>query len=340
MNVTDVVEAPVFANDSYNFNLRENMAGPVRLGSAVATHSEGTSFTYSLEGAGAVDFNIDGTGQITYTGTGEDFETPPTSYTFKAVATDVDGMKGEADVTVTIRNEQEGPMFAQSRYDLELDENVPGTVRIGALTATDPEGDRVFFTLEGDDALNFSVNNFDGVLSYRGTGEDFEDGPKTYEFAAVATSSGDLTGQATIVVAILDVNEAPTFDAAGYTFELKENVAGPIVVGRAPATDPDGDKVIYSLSGAGSTKFTVAGGDVMYAGSGEDFEQDPGPFEFMVIGTDPSGLTASANITVDVTDQNEAPTFDATAYDFNLSKTSRARYHWERPMLRTRTTMR
>ena len=320
VNVTDVVEAPVFANDSYNFNLQENMAGPVRLGSAVATHSEGTSFTYSLEGAGAVDFNIDGTGQITYTGTGEDFETPPTSYTFKAVATDVDGMKGEADVTVTIRNEQEGPMFAQSRYDLELDENVPGTVRIGALTATDPEGDRVYFTLEGDDALNFSVSYFDGVLSYRGTGEDFEDGPKTYEFAAVATSRGDLTGQATIVVAILDVNEAPTFDAAAFTYELKENVAGPIIVGRAPATDPDGDKIIYSLSGAGSTKFAIQGGDVSYTGSGEDFEADPGPFEFMVIGTDPSGLTASANITVDVTDQNEAPTFDATAYDFNLSE--------------------
>ncbi len=320
VNVTDVIEAPVFANDSYNFNLRENMAGPVRLGMAVATHSEGTNFTYSLEGAGAVEFDIDGTGQITYTGTGEDFETPPTSYTFKAVATDVDDMKGEADVTVTIRDEQEGPMFAQSRYDLELDENVPGTVRIGTLTATDPEGDRVYFTLEGDDALNFAVSYFDGVVSYRGTGEDFEDGPKTYEFAAVATSRGDLTGEATIAVTIQDVNEAPTFDAAGYTFELKENVPGPIIVGRAPATDPDGNKVIYSLSGAGSTKFTVAGGDISYSGSGEDFEEDPGPFEFMVIGTDPSGLSASANITVDVTDQNEAPTFDATAYDFTLSE--------------------
>ena len=326
VNITNVEEPPKFERDSYSFNLPENQTGPYDVGKAVATHSDGLDFTYSLSGAGATNFSIDTAGNIRYTGPGEDYEQEPRSYSFKAVATDTKDRKGEADVTVTIQDESEGPLFAQSQYDFELEENVSGTenwILIGKVSATDPEGEDIGYALKGDDADLFVLSNFlPGNVYYAGPGEDFEAGPETYDFIGVATDPDGLEGETRIVVTIKDVNEAPTFVAEAFTFELEENMQGPVDLGIAAANDPDeGDQLAFKLDGAGSTKFSISEqGQVTYTGVGEDFETDPGPFTFMAVVEDSEGLNASANITVDVKNQNEAPVFDTAEYEFSLSE--------------------
>ena len=321
LNVTNVPEGPRFAQSSYAVTMAENVPGPLTLGNVVATHDEGRDFGYRLDGDAASNFDLSTTGVLTYEGSGEDFETDPNTYTFKAIARDTRQLEGEATITVTIVNAEEAPIFTQMQYDLEIDENVSGPVTLGSARANDPESDTFSYDLEGADSRNFSINPTSGNIQYTGSGEDYESGTTSYEFNVTATDVTNRTGTARVVVAVNDVNEAPSFDASSYAMDLDENKAGPLVVGTVAASDPDGDDLRYSLSGLGSgaPMFSVNNdGDISYNGAGEDYEDDPGPHVFDVVVTDPGDLTAEAVVTVVINDLNEAPTFDQAAYAYML----------------------
>ena len=320
VTITDVVELPRFEQSSYAFDLMENKAGPLLLGKTTATHDEGRPFTYQLVGADARSFSIDAAGALSYTGSGENYESEMRAFMFKVRATDNRNLSTEADVTVTVVNVGEAPVFSQSQYDLMLDENDAGPVQIGELMATDPESDAISYSLEGSGALQFRIGRSNGVVSYTGPGEDYEGGPQRYEFEALAIDPGGLQGRTEVEVTIMDVNEAPTFSMTSYTFQLKENDAGPVVVGSTESSDPDGGNLTFSLTGAASTHFNIDDGDIIYTGSGENFEDGMPPFVFSAIVTDTGNLSATAEITVTVTDVNESPSFDAAEYFFTLSE--------------------
>ena len=101
---TAVNEAPTFAETSYAFDLAENADGStnrVSLGTVAATDPEGTAPAYSLAGGNeSGSFDIDATsGELFYTGSGEDFESGTTQFTLTVRASD--GSE-TADTTVTV----------------------------------------------------------------------------------------------------------------------------------------------------------------------------------------------------------------------------------------------
>ena len=104
VTVTDVGEAPAFAETSYAFNLAENADGSttrVALGTVSATDADSDALTYSIEGGNSADlFEIDSsTGALSYKGTGEDYESGTTSYELTVRASDG---SLHSDVTVTV----------------------------------------------------------------------------------------------------------------------------------------------------------------------------------------------------------------------------------------------
>ncbi len=119
-------------------------------------------------------------------------------------------------------------------------------------------------------------------------------------------------GTASAEVAIEVANEAPAFTKPSYAFKLRENEDGrsrPVALGAAVAEDPDGDEVTYSLAAGDGTRFAVGSqdGTVSYVGAGEDYETEPNRYELTVEARDPHGAAATAGVTVEVTNANEAP---------------------------------
>ena len=104
VNVTDVAEAPAFGQENYAFSLTENAEGDtirLSLGRVSATDPDDDPVDYSIE-AGNPDglFAIDATtGELSYQGAGEDYESGTTSYELTVRASDG---TGHSDVVVTV----------------------------------------------------------------------------------------------------------------------------------------------------------------------------------------------------------------------------------------------
>ena len=117
VNVTDVAEAPVFAQPSYAFDLAENADGAlfgIAVAPVVATDPDNDRITYSIE-AGDPDglFMIDAeTGLVVYLGTGEDYESGTTSYELTVRASD-GGLHSDVTVNVNVTDVEEYVILAQ-----------------------------------------------------------------------------------------------------------------------------------------------------------------------------------------------------------------------------------
>ncbi len=311
--VADVNEPPAFADSAYAFELAENVAGPLVLGAVRATDPDRDDPpAYSLAEGDAERFEVDAvTGEVRYVGAGEDAETGPESWALEVRATDRGGVAVVASVTVALLDRNEAPVFAAERYEWEFEENVAGPLVLGMVEAADPDrADTLVYSLSGEAAALFEVDAGTGEVRYAGAGEDYEAGPASWEFEVVATDGEGMAARAVATVALLDVNEAPSFADSAYAFELAENAAGPLTLGMVEATDPDrGDAPAYSLAEGDAARFEVdAGtGEVRYVGSGEDYEQGPPTFALTVRATDAGGLTAEAGVSVTLLDVNEGP---------------------------------
>ena len=330
VTVTDEAEAPAFGEESYAFELAENVDGRVNrlsLGTVTATDPDSDTVRYSLlVGNDSSLFAIEETsGELFYVGAGEDFEGGVTSYEVTVRASDA-AHTVDTTVTVTVTDEGEAPAFGEESYAFELAENVDGRVNrlsLGTVTATDPDSDTVRYSLlVGNDSSLFAIEETSGELFYVGAGEDFEGGVTSYELT-IRASDGTHTIDTTVTVTITDAAEAPAFGEESYAFELAENADGRangLSLGRVLATDPDGDEVRYSLTG-GNELFNIdeTSGELYYVGPGEDYESGVTSYELTVRASD-AAHTVDTTVTVTVTDAGEAPAFAEESYAFELAE--------------------
>ena len=332
VTVTDEVDAPAFGEESYAFELAENVDGRVNwlsLGTVTATDPDSDTVRYSLlDGNDSSLFAIEETsGELFYVGAGEDFEGGVTSYELTVRASDA-AHTVDTTVMVTVTDEGEAPAFGEESYAFELAENVDGRVNrlsLGTVTATDPDSDTVRYSLlDGNDSSLFAIEETSGELFYVGAGEDFEGGVTSYE-VTVRASDAAHTVDTTVTVTVTDAAEAPAFGEESYAFELAENVDGRVnrlSLGTVTATDPDSDTVRYSLLvGNDSSLFAIeeTSGELFYVGAGEDYESGVTSYEVTVRASD-AAHTVDTTVTVTVTDAAEAPAFGAESYAFELAE--------------------
>ena len=110
VTVTEVPDAaPMFVGAPYTFELAENQSGTdaaVIIGSVRATDAENDTVTYTF-GTATTLFSLDATsGQVSYIGSGEDFESAPNSYTLNVIAAS-GALTTNAQVTVTVTDVDE-----------------------------------------------------------------------------------------------------------------------------------------------------------------------------------------------------------------------------------------
>ena len=325
-----VQEPPAFDAGAYAFVLAENADGStarVSLGTVSATDPEGDTLAYSLEGGNASGlFEIDAaSGELFYVGAGEDFEAGTAPFDLTVRASDGD-LSVDTAVTVTVTDVletatqlvQQPPAFGVQGYAFTLPENADGStdrVSLGTVSASDPEGAALGYSLEGGNGSGrFEIDAASGELFYAGTGEDFEAGTGPFELT-VRASDGDLFTDTSVVVGVADVQEVPAFGQQGYAFDLAENSDGSttrVSLGTVAAVDPDGTALSYSIEGgnaSGLFEIDAASDELFYTGTGEDFEAGSTSFELTVRASDGTHAV-DTTVTVSVTDMQEDPTVD------------------------------
>ena len=198
----------------------------------------------------------------------------------------------------------EPPDFLSSRYTFDLPEHRDGRetpVRVGGVSARDPEGEAVRYALASGDASRFALGSSNGSITYVGPGEDYEAGPRRYELQVTARDDDRLTVRVTVIVRVTDMPEAPVAaDDAAETPEDEQVVVDVLANDR----DPDGDRLrLTAVTAPAHGTATIAEGRVRY----EPTLNYHGADEFRYTVADPGGLTATATVTVTVTPVNDPP---------------------------------
>ena len=232
-------------------------------------------------------------------------------YEVTVTATDPDGASSAVMVSVTVTDVNEAPVLSGSA-SADYAEN--GTDPVGTYMASDPDADdTTTLTLSGDDAAAFTISE-DGMVSFAAS-PDFEapadsDMDNVYTVTVTATDSGEATDAIDVTVTVTNVNEAPAASGEA-AVDYAENGTDP--VGTYMASDPDaGDAITWSLSGADAASFTISEDGILSFAASPDFET-PGDADMdnmymvTVAATDSGEATDSIDVTVTVTNVNEAP---------------------------------
>ena len=271
-----VQQAPVFGSQSYAFDLAENTDGSttrLSLGTVSATDGDNDTLTYSIEsGNESGRFEIDtSTGELFYTGTGEDYESDTTSYSLTVRGSD-GSLHADTTVTVNVTDVQEAPAFRWRHYILQrLPENIDGStdrVSLGTVSATDADNDTLTYSIvDGNESGRFEIDTSSGEVFYIGTGEDYESSTTWYRLT-VRASDGTRTADASVEVDVTNVDDG----------ELKEYNPRAGSIARVAIDGGEGDDTLvgdhtidYIFGGSGND--TISGNsstDFLLGGSGND----------------------------------------------------------------------
>ena len=125
------------------------------------------------------------------------------------------------------------------------------------MTATDCDlgsNAELTYSITTSDA-SFSIDSTTGDIS-PAVPLDYESGPQYYQFEVMAVDGGSpaLSGSATVVISIIDVNEAPVFNPNEYSFRMDETSAIGYQVGTVYVSDDDvGDSLTLQIIGGDGT---------------------------------------------------------------------------------------
>ena len=363
--VTAANTPPTFTDDDNDgtpnpltFDVAENSAANFVVGTISAAESDtGDTLTYSLEGETAEvtafneDFNLDpSTGEITVKANNSlDHETTDT-YTFNISVSDGKDAAGGPDtttidstvaVTINVNDVNEPPSFPAEPTTRNVDENAGANEDIGdPVEATDPDkSDSLNYDLTGtDDDASFYIALDSGQLQTN-SGVDY--GSKnSYTVTVTVRDSGGLTDTITVTITTNEENDAPVFDDGSLdtVLEIAENTAGGVNIGDPiTADDEDNPSLTYTLEGTGTDKdsFTIDNNGQIKTKAGVTYNYEAkDTYSFTVKASD--GTAADTiDVTINVTDVNEPPTFDGRATTRTVAENTAASTDIGDPILAT-----
>ncbi len=209
-----------------------------------------------------------------------------------------------ADVAVTIEAVNDAPSI-DIASTLQVAEN---QTTVTTVSVSDVDGDELTLTLGGTDADSFNLSN-DNVLTFK-EAPDYE--TKNSYSINILVSDGVDDARQSITVNILDINEAPSFTSSA-SFSAEENQT---TIGSVSVTDPENATLSYSLSGTDASSLAISSSGVLSFGSAPNYESK-NSYSATVAASDGTNSTTQ-DVTISVTDVNDAPVATAAAYTFNL----------------------
>lgn len=286
IGVTPVNDAPVTSN----VNLTTPEDTPIS-SQISASDVDGDSVTFIVTGSpanGSVSLNP-ATGTFTYS--------PNANYngndSFTVTISDGNGGTTTSLVSIGVTPVNDGP--AAGNLNLTTDEDVPVN---GAISANDPDGDTLSYTVSGNPAngtvvLNPATGTFIYTPSAGYGGSD--------SFVVSVSDGKGGVATSTVTIGVNSLNDDPVTSDLNLT--TAEDTA---VNGAISATDPESDPLSYSVTG------NPANGTVVLNPSTGTFVYTPnanynGNDSFVVTISDGKGGSTTSNVAIIVTPENDAP---------------------------------
>lgn len=303
---SDTNVPPEFEKPAYDFTVDENSPVGTLVGTILATDKNvGDIVRYKVSSGDSSLFALDSnSGKITVKLATLDYESKDTTFTVYVYATDGELTSNLVAVTIHVKDVNEKPSLADTSFAVREDAKV-GT-EIGTVVGFDPDSLNVKFStisykLVGSSAEGVFKVSSDGTISLAAA-VDYE---KLNQYTLkIAVSDGEFSDTAAVKISVLDVNEAPSISPT--TVSIPEDCAGCAAGDKIPATDPDGDKLVYEISKDTSGLFTIDGSGLVSLKKDAtlDYETDS-VYTITVKVSDPEGLADSATITVKVQNKTE-----------------------------------
>ena len=301
--------APVFADNTATRSVDENTAAGQSVGAVVtATDADGDSLTYTLAGTDAASFDIVGTSGQIQTKAALDHETK-SSYSVTVKASDGTA-SATIEVTINVDDVDEAPsapgaptVTATSGSSTSLD------VSWSAPANTEPEINDYDVQYRAGSTGDFTSWSHSGTT--RNTKITGLNASTSYEVQVRATNpegTGDWSASGTGSTGAA-ANAAPVFATATATRSVDENTAAGQNVGAVvTATDADNDTLTYTLEGTDAASFYIVGtSGQIQTKAALDYETKTS-YSVTVKATDPSSASDTIDVTINVTNVQEAGT--------------------------------
>jgi hypothetical protein len=323
VNLSNVNEAPVLA-DATRAVAEDSAAGtPVGAPLGGADPDAGDVLTYAITAGNTNNaFAIDNSGQLTVATASEVANLG--SFTLTVTLSDNGGLNDIATVTVNVTDQNDAPQFNGEPFAFTLAENSANATVVGSVPATDADAGQTlsYAIAAGNTGTAFAIDAAGQITVANAAAVDFEANP-SFTLTVTATDDGapTMSDTTSVAIALTDVNEAPV--ATDGAFAVAENAGVGTSVGTVVATDPDLDPPNPPSANATLT-FAISGGNVgnvfaIDANTGEITTAAApvlanSPYVLVVTATDGGALSDTANITITVTDQNDAPTLNDAVF--------------------------
>ena len=329
-------EAPQFTSlSSQTVNYTTAQVGAVIYTASASDADANDQLSYALSGADASAFTLDSTsGELAFAQLPSltEFQSAggDINYQLVVVATDLGANSSELDLSVSLLDDTGNiPEFAAASASVDFDENAVGIVYTAS--ATDADNDVLAYSISGVDAEHFTIDATSGALEFI-LAPDHEQpadsgGDNVYDLAIVVTDSpvGN-QAQQSLAVTVNNLNDnAPQFELSASSFDVAENSRS---VATVAASDADNDSLTFALvANADSSLFTIgsASGALVFNLS-PDFESaqdsDGDNVYQLELSVYDNAYSTKTNISVVVTNVDEAPSFASASQDLAINENS------------------
>ena len=328
---------PDFSAATADREVDENTTGVTIIGAPVtATDDDSDTLAYTLEGADANSFQIISTsGQIqTKAGETYDHEAKP-SYTVTVKANDSNGGTATIAVTITVTDLNEAPAFDDvSPTSREIPENTVADTSIGdPVAATDQDdGATLTYSLGGTDVSSFGIDTSNGQLKTKAMLD--HETKATYTVTVSVRDSKDAAGSSdttdddeiTVTIIVTDANDPPEFPSTeSGTRSVPENTVSNTNIGSpVRATDADNDKLTYTLEGTDHGSFDIDESSGQLKTKSPLDHEGKESYTVTVKASDGNNGVATKDVTITITDVNEAPSFGSETATRNVPENTAA----------------
>ena len=226
------------------------------------------------------------------------------------------------NITIDILNVNEGQPIISSADSFSITENSSQSGSIFKVAATDIDNDTIRYYLSGSDASAFRLDAYSGDL-YILSSPDFEE-KSSYAITFGVSESSEITNifddTQDFKLTIEDVNEAPEIISTS-TFSLAENISVPALIGQIKVNDPEGQSISLTVD---SKDISITNDGDLYLNVTPNFEIKD-LYSFSIEASDGVNVS-SKDFQLNITDQNDAPRFDALSATYLIDEDTEFSY--------------
>ena len=223
------------------------------------------------------------------------------------------------------------PVFPTAPTTRSVAENTAPMTAIGtAVTATDSDSDTLTYSLPATFNNLFAVGTNGQLQTVANL--DYESGTTSYVVPVYVSDSENATGgmdtvvddAIVVTVTVTNVNEAPVITTTTSTISKPEQTTTAEILETYQASDVDaGTNLTWTLGGNDAGGFTIVGGELKFKNE-PNFEnpadQDNNNIYDVNVNVSDGSLSATQDVTITVTNVNEAPTITSGPMTKNVAE--------------------